>query len=142
MFWWIFPPLFSPMGATCLSRVLLFDQYASLLSHSVCLLTSAAPDSAASGGSTLLNLDFFGPVEDSTNSASMPGQHLLLLILPFLHLTCNLHQISTHFHFCFSLFPLLQMQLLSAPTCLWHFVPMGAVEFVLFKLFERKLEHV
>lgn len=33
------------------------------------------------------------------------------------------------------------MQLLSAATRGRHFVPMGAVEFVLFKLFESKLEH-
>lgn len=97
---------------------LLFDQRLSLLSHSVCLLTSAAPDSAASGGSALLNLDFFGPVEDSgsTSSASMPGQHLLLLILPLLHLTCNLHQTSTQFHFLFSSVRLLKVQLPFAAT--------------------------
>lgn len=33
------------------------------------------------------------------------------------------------------------MQLLSAATRGRHFVPMGAVEFVLFMLFESKLEH-
>lgn len=70
----------------------------SLMSARLCCLSvppprpprPPGPAPAASGGSSLLNLDFFGPVEESasSSSASMPGQHLLLL------LSSNLHQTS------------------------------------------------
>lgn len=108
---------------------------------SLCLSVNLGhPDSAASGGSALLNLDFFGPVEDSgsTSSASMPGQHLLLLILPLLHLTCNLHQTSTQFHFLFSSLRLLKVQLLFVATRWRHLVLTGLLTLL---CVEVKLRH-
>lgn len=43
---------------------------------SVWLTTNTVTEFQASGGSTLLNLDFFGPVDDSSSSSSttIPGQ--------------------------------------------------------------------
>lgn len=42
---------------------------------SVWLPTNTVTEFQASGGSTLLNLDFFGPVDDSSSSSStIPGQ--------------------------------------------------------------------
>lgn len=50
---------------------------------SVWLPTNTVTEFQASGGSTLLNLDFFGPVDDSSSSSSttIPGQQSVKAII-------------------------------------------------------------